>query len=206
MAVGEWDQRLLCPDGGCVGVIGPEGTCKVCGRAAQNWGDERKRGLLDPPNEGEGEDDVLAADANDTDDDEDADDDDEDTDDDDDADDDDGADDGDAATPVHAAAASLSAGEWGSRQLCPEGGCIGVIGVDGTCKVCGRAAPGSPRAAASGPAAADKPGDPGGAVPPGDTPPPGDPDSRQRARCSDPVCSGMIGLDGHCEVCGKVGA
>src|SRR3954454_6594457 len=41
-----WDQRQLCPDGGCVGLIGPEGTCKVCGRAAPNWGDERKRGLV----------------------------------------------------------------------------------------------------------------------------------------------------------------
>jgi len=42
--VSEWDQRVLCPDGGCVGVIGPDGTCNVCGRAAPNWGDERRRG------------------------------------------------------------------------------------------------------------------------------------------------------------------
>ena len=28
----EWDQRQLCPDGSCVGVIGDDGTCKVCGR------------------------------------------------------------------------------------------------------------------------------------------------------------------------------
>jgi hypothetical protein len=42
----EWDQRQLCPDGACVGVIGSDGTCKVCGRAAPNWGDERKRGLV----------------------------------------------------------------------------------------------------------------------------------------------------------------
>jgi hypothetical protein len=27
-------------------VIGSDGTCKVCGRAAPNWGDERKRGLI----------------------------------------------------------------------------------------------------------------------------------------------------------------
>ena len=26
-----------------------DGTCKVCGRAAPNWGDERNRGLLDEP-------------------------------------------------------------------------------------------------------------------------------------------------------------
>lgn len=46
MAVSEWDQRQLCPDGTCVGVIGPDGTCKVCGRVAPDWGDERRRGLV----------------------------------------------------------------------------------------------------------------------------------------------------------------
>lgn len=40
----EWEQRQLCPDGACVGVIGPDGTCKACGRVAPNWGDERRRG------------------------------------------------------------------------------------------------------------------------------------------------------------------
>jgi hypothetical protein len=44
--VSEWNQRELCPDGGCTGVIGPDGTCKVCGRAAPNWGDERRRGMV----------------------------------------------------------------------------------------------------------------------------------------------------------------
>jgi hypothetical protein len=29
----EWDQRKLCPDGACVGVIGAKGRCSVCGRA-----------------------------------------------------------------------------------------------------------------------------------------------------------------------------
>jgi len=31
---GEWQQRTLCTDGTCNGVIGSEGTCHVCGRAA----------------------------------------------------------------------------------------------------------------------------------------------------------------------------
>jgi hypothetical protein len=30
----EWDDRKLCPDGACVGVIGANGTCNVCGRSA----------------------------------------------------------------------------------------------------------------------------------------------------------------------------
>jgi hypothetical protein len=41
----DFDDRQLCPDGGCIGVIGPDGRCKECGRAAPNWGDERNRGL-----------------------------------------------------------------------------------------------------------------------------------------------------------------
>jgi hypothetical protein len=28
----EWDQRVLCSDGNCIGVIGPDGNCKECGK------------------------------------------------------------------------------------------------------------------------------------------------------------------------------
>jgi hypothetical protein len=28
--------------------------------------------------------------------------------------------------------------EWGDRQLCSDGNCIGVIGADGRCKECGK--------------------------------------------------------------------
>jgi hypothetical protein len=140
MAVGEWDQRQLCPNGGCIGVIGPDGTCKVCGHVAPNWGDERNRGLLDPPDGADDDDgdeddddedrDGVAADGDDDDDDDD--DDDEDGDDDDDGEDepeDDGAGSHRAAGPR---------GDWSGRALCPDGGCVGVIGADGRCKVCGR--------------------------------------------------------------------
>jgi hypothetical protein len=27
----EWEQRTLCSDEGCIGVIGPDGRCKECG-------------------------------------------------------------------------------------------------------------------------------------------------------------------------------
>jgi hypothetical protein len=34
-APGDFDpQRKLCPDGACVGVIGDDGRCKVCGQSA----------------------------------------------------------------------------------------------------------------------------------------------------------------------------
>lgn len=127
MAVDEWDQRQLCPDDACTGVIGSAGTCKVCGRVAPNWGDERTRGLRDPVAE---------------DDEADEDDDDDDLDDED-GDDDLDEDEGDTDGVIHAAGSStglaIGGASWGDRQLCPDGSCIGVIGDDGRCKVCGRA-------------------------------------------------------------------
>ena len=110
----DWDQRELCSDGGCVGVIGPDGLCKTCGRAAANWGDERNRGLTPLPPA-----------------------DDEPADDEDDEDDDDG-DDADDVAPV--LADPPEDGDWNARKLCPDDTCIGLIGADGTCKVCGSAA------------------------------------------------------------------
>jgi hypothetical protein len=28
----EWEQRTLCSDESCIGVIGPDGRCKECGK------------------------------------------------------------------------------------------------------------------------------------------------------------------------------
>jgi len=28
----DWDSRILCSDGSCIGIIGPDGLCKECGR------------------------------------------------------------------------------------------------------------------------------------------------------------------------------
>jgi hypothetical protein len=28
----DWDKRRLCSDESCIGVIGPDGRCKECGR------------------------------------------------------------------------------------------------------------------------------------------------------------------------------
>ena len=32
----EWENRRLCIDGNCIGVIGPDGKCKECGRPYQS--------------------------------------------------------------------------------------------------------------------------------------------------------------------------
>ncbi len=82
-------NRRLCPDGACVGLIGPDGTCTVCGRtaAAAAAGDE-------PPGPGTSE------------------------------------------SPE-----GLSAESGGfdpNRRLCDDGSCVGLIGPDGACTVCGQ--------------------------------------------------------------------
>ena len=28
----DWENRRLCSDGNCIGVIGPDDCCKVCGK------------------------------------------------------------------------------------------------------------------------------------------------------------------------------
>jgi len=30
----DWDKRVLCSDEACIGVIGPDGKCKECGKPA----------------------------------------------------------------------------------------------------------------------------------------------------------------------------
>jgi hypothetical protein len=34
MVIDDADDRQLCPDGNCIGLIGSDGKCKVCGRSA----------------------------------------------------------------------------------------------------------------------------------------------------------------------------
>lgn len=34
LAPGEWENRAVCPDGSCNGVIGDDGSCSVCGKRA----------------------------------------------------------------------------------------------------------------------------------------------------------------------------
>jgi hypothetical protein len=34
MAIDDAEDRQLCPDGNCIGLIGSDGKCKVCGRPA----------------------------------------------------------------------------------------------------------------------------------------------------------------------------
>ena len=220
MALGEWDRRELCPDGGCVGLIGADGLCKVCGRAATNWGNERDRGL-----KADTEQDADLEDEEDDDEYEDGDEEGGDDDDDDEYEDDDEVDPLDAELDPSTPSLIGEPAEWNARQLCIDGACIGVIGEDGTCKVCGKLRPGAakkhaatattPDAAVATPTPAATPPTPAPALTPSE-------DAEllaaatalaasahedfDRKLCPDGACVGVIGDDGHCKLCGKVAA
>ena len=119
MSEGKFDShRRLCPDGACIGVIGDDGRCRVCGRAAAGGGEapprrpgSSRRGSEDAPDDDDAADDGAADEIR----------------------------HGDADADAKAAAPS-GAGFDPNRRLCPDGGCIGVIGADGVCTVCGQKA------------------------------------------------------------------
>ena len=106
MADMEWENRRLCSDGNCIGIIGPDGCCKVCGKpydgklpdagifsSVISQSDDVSREISPISNTREFS--KTAPDEN----------------------------------------AEL---EWENRRLCSDGNCIGVIGPDGCCKVCGK--------------------------------------------------------------------
>lgn len=110
----EWDQRVLCSDGNCIGIIGADGRCKECG--APYDGD-----LLSPATESHTDDDgadgipadgipedpqITVEDA--------------------------------PADDYSEAGPDASEDSWENRTLCADESCIGVIGPDGRCKECGK--------------------------------------------------------------------
>ena len=110
MSDGKFDpHRRLCPDGACIGVVGDDGRCRVCGRSAGGKsaapaGFTPAAGIEDDDQYGDGGEDAAA----------------------------------DADQKV---AGAPGAGAFDpNRRLCPDGGCIGVLGADGICNVCGQKA------------------------------------------------------------------
>jgi hypothetical protein len=104
-------RRRLCPDGSCVGVIGADGRCRVCGTVspegppAAGLGPEAFAGGCAEGDEEEAE----AMGGN-----------------------------GDAFADIEGEVGAVDP----SRALCPDGDCLGVLGPDRRCNVCGRAAEG----------------------------------------------------------------
>jgi hypothetical protein len=106
-------HRSLCPDGSCIGLLGPDGRCKECGLVGESvYTDPRLRGLKTPAIEDapDAQEAPLAPDAPIL----------------------APAEDGDAEGDE-----DEGAGEFGNRRLCPDGACIGIIGPAGTCNECG---------------------------------------------------------------------
>ena len=107
----EWENRVLCRDGNCIGVIGSDGRCKECGGKYEGALPEDHFSTSEgPPPEDisfEKEDPSLedlsheAAESNEHD-------------------------------------GSIRDSDWQDRALCSDGNCIGVIGPDGHCKECGK--------------------------------------------------------------------
>ncbi len=104
------DERELCSDGSCTGLVGVDGVCKVCGKrgdgAAARKAETRERDGNGGERGGRSYDDEnerMNADEND------------------------------------AGGEALADGD-DDRRLCPDGNCLGLIGPDGNCKVCGLSA------------------------------------------------------------------
>jgi hypothetical protein len=119
-------RRRLCPDGVCIGVIGADGRCKVCGRADDGSPVAAVGDSASPEPDLADADDDAGADAT--------------------TDDDGGGGDEQAASgdgDGHGAELEAAPGGFDpKRRLCDDGTCIGVIGADGVCSVCGRRAEG----------------------------------------------------------------
>ena len=214
------EDRQLCPDGDCIGLIGPDGRCKECGREAEpsaadagdpEPGDAGEPGD-DPASEGEDE---AGADGEGAESDPEG----------------DGGDEGESAGGEEPAAAESEpmppapvardpeSDEFVLRELCPNGSCIGLIGPDGRCKECGepgRSARLDPRRRGmltdreldedAGDVAEPEPEEPAEEEEgEGETDglPPADPAFAERQLCPDGECIGIIGPEGRCRECGR---
>lgn len=166
MAAASWDERRLCDDGACTGLIGNDGLCRVCGRASKFWGDERRRGMQDEPNEPDDED----------------------------------------AADEHDARADRGAGDddGDERRLCIDGSCTGLQDADGRCRVCGKVDPDAiGRARAAHADDDDDDGDPDDDAADADGEDREGGEDVDRQLCPDGACTGLLGADGACKVCGR---
>lgn len=104
----EWENRQLCDDGNCIGVIGPDGCCKVCGKpCAGELPDTGISGSVSDQTDDVSQETPSIPDTE------------------------------ELLTNEHAPDEDADT-EWKNRRLCSDGNCIGVIGPNGCCKVCGK--------------------------------------------------------------------
>jgi hypothetical protein len=119
-----WDNRILCSDGNCIGVIGADGRCKECGKKYE--GSLPETSAVEQEDQVLDEDEAMSAAADESK-----------------VEQEDQAVDEDEVMPAAADESntveeSPADGDWENRVLCRDGNCIGVIGPDGRCKECGK--------------------------------------------------------------------
>jgi hypothetical protein len=111
----EWENRILCSDGNCIGIIGPDGRCKECKRPykgrlpegfTQDVSESEDAGAAEATMGEDNDKEPLESQA--------------------------------SQTDPTAEANSRDDSDWEKRVLCSDGNCIGVIGSDGNCKECGK--------------------------------------------------------------------
>jgi hypothetical protein len=91
----------------------------------------------------------------------------------------------------------------GTRRLCPDGACIGVLDADGVCGECGRKFGADAIALAAANAKGEWASLDAAETAPAEPSAPGDFDPERRM-CPDGGCIGVIGAGGACTVCGRV--
>jgi hypothetical protein len=104
-----WENRVLCSDESCIGVIGPNRRCKECGRPFEG----KLPADFNSDDSGAYSEDKFATNPVPTDDEV-------------------------PPDSQQAVEAEATDDEWSQRTLCSDESCIGVIGPDNRCKECGR--------------------------------------------------------------------
>ena len=110
-----WEERIVCADDSCIGTIGADGRCRVCGKASlaeehSSTVDDGEEDVQSPENE--------IRDTSDSD-----------------------PVEGQSSASIHEEHKEADADDvkWEERTLCPDESCVGTIGSDGCCNICGRA-------------------------------------------------------------------
>jgi len=106
----EWEQRKLCRDESCIGVIGADGRCKECGLPFEEGPSDEIKAEPDMENieESETEEELEEYGTE------------------------------EELEDLEENGEEDLDSEWEQRTLCSDESCIGVIGPDGRCKECGK--------------------------------------------------------------------
>jgi len=98
------EGRVLCGDDSCIGTVGPDKRCKVCGKPYEGGAEVVSGATVHVPDDAEKEQPAGASDE-----------------------------------PAVDRPADTTAAP-GERMCCPDDACVGIIGPNGACGICGKSA------------------------------------------------------------------